>query len=285
MEIFLGEGVVKEVPKNTLFVLVTCSRDKIRDEIAEKVVNSIQDLPKDRVIAFDNSSVYQNTKEKLKSLTKNSFFSSTNYGFWTAVDWCLQNYESILKSKLDYVYVIESDAIHFPGYVESIVECEKYLENNADVGSIRLQEFSVKEKHLYDKNFPTQDSRKWAWMRQSNHFTNQKAYFERPEGSIYRTNLSPQVCSLNRISFMENAFCELRKMGKFTEIDFQEQYFKFYKESAVYDGGIFNTKESFESDTLTGSWSDKNKLQQHGYKMTREDSIQAVNEENFVNVG
>jgi len=269
--------------QKTLYVLVTCSKDSVRDDLALKVIDSVDEFPKENLIAFDNASTFIGTKEKLGITFDNCFFSSINYGFWSAVNWCVENHISILGKKMDYVYVIESDAIHWKNHRQALLESESYLNRNPEIGSVRMQEFSVGEKHLYDKNDPVQGSRKWAWMRQSNHFSGEKAYFNHHEGNFYRTNLVPQVCSLNRVDFMKSAFSELRKMKKFSEIDFQYQYFKFYKETSVYNGGIFDTRLCFESSATQGSYLDSSKFGSYDYRMTREDIIEEVSEEKIMN--
>lgn len=269
-----------DVGKDIVCLAVTCSKDKTRAEIFQLVSNTIKEIPSQNLIAFDNASTFDITIKEIAKLTPHSFKSNVNYGFWSAINWTLENYERLVGEK-KYIYVIESDAVHDKGCWNALKKSALYLNANENIGSVRLQELKVEEVHLYDKNHPRNDSRKWAWSRMSNHWTQEKAYFHHCENEFYTTNLVPQVCSLNRLDFMKYAFSKLKSIGKFTEMDFQKSYFDMYKETCIYNGGIFNTKISYESDALKGSWLSEADRKNSDYKPTREDEIKIIEETNL----
>jgi hypothetical protein len=238
------------------------------------VIDSLPEVRSDFCV-FDNGSTQPGTRELLMgSGFGKFFFARRNFGYWSAINWILKQEE--LLEKYQNIYIIESDAIHYD--FQRVSEAEKFLETTADIGSVRLQEFSVTEQHLYDKNNPRPDSRRWAWTRFSNHFTRSPGYLKHESGTIWRTNLAPQVCALNRLSFMKRVFKSLENKSNIAEVDFQREYFDLYKETALLDGGIFNTKTSYLADTMTGSYTDPAKQQVVGYRNTRYDTIENVDE-------
>lgn len=266
----------------TLHILVTCCLEPTRAAILREVIRSLQgpldaERQKDMIV-FDNASSHElpNFDEAFPEAT--FVRAEENYGYWSAVNWVLNNYKLLLGREFDYVYVIESDMVHSSYPRISLVE--EFLDDTPDIGSVRLQEFLVAEAHLYDKTNPQERSRRYAWTRLSNHFTGKKAYFlsSAKWPTVYRTNLAPQVPALNRMSFMREAFGELEKKEKLAEVDFQEVYFRKFSETALLDGGIYDCKLSAASDVMTGSYTDIQKLSGVGYKMTRFDRIVSIAE-------
>lgn len=266
-----------------LHILVTCCLEPTRTKILEKVAENILEcgIPLNDLIVIDNASTDPRARTII-SRFKNVYVCDKNYGFWSAVNWVLRSHEEILGRTYDFVYVIESDMMHYD--YPAIVNAERMLDLYFDIGSVRLQEFSVSEASLYDKLIPQPSSRRWAWVRLMNYFTYERAYFERvPEffhptpqhKHMYKTNLAPQVPALNRMSFMKRAFELLQEKKNIAERDFQEIYFTHfpYKQTGLLDGGIFNTKEAFEMNAVAGSFSEAKELAEIGYKLTRFDQM------------
>lgn len=267
----------------TLHVLVTCCLEDTRTEILSEVMKSLHsscEYPYNDTIVFDNASLQYLWEQLAASDVLNKFpyifRAKENYGYWSAVNWALNNHQSILGKRYEFVYVIESDMIHVS--YDKLNIAENFLVDSTDIASVRLQEFVVAEKHLYDKLSPQRESRRYAWTRLSNHFTGKPAHFaaDAKYTTVYRTNLAPQVPALNRMSFMREAFEILEKKEKISEVDFQEVYFKKYSETAVLDGGIYNCSKNTEDVVLTGSYTDTQKLHEIGYRTTRVDQITAL---------
>lgn len=260
-----------------LHIIVSCCLEETRLEVLKECIDSIKcRLPREDVYAIDNCSTVEGVTELLRSVTDHVCVLDKNYGYWGALWYALQNYKQSCRGNYSYVYIIESDMVH-TGY-ERIAEAQAFLDDplNWDVASVRLQEFSVEESHLYDKELQRPDSRRWAWTRLSNHFTGKKAHFSPTTyPGVWRTNLAPQLPALNRIGRVQFAFEELKKMSEYvgiSEADFQRFFSLGYKETALLDGGIYNCKSSYER-SVTGSYTNPAKLAELGYRPTRADRI------------
>lgn len=249
----------------TLHILVSCCLDPTRTQQLQETVDSLQDIDQNYLIVIDNGSTDPGADVILARL-KNVIRLQKNYGYWSAVNYGL----TFLESNTPYVYVIESDMVHYD--YKKIFNAEKFLDETLNVGSVRLQEFSVAEQHLYDKNKPLPESRRWAWTRLSNHFTGIISTFVTGKYGCFWTNLAPQVPALNRASFMRKVFKELSAAESINEADFQKCYFREYVSTAVLDGGIYNCKSSYEK-AITGSYTDPKILTEIGYRPTRIDTI------------
>ena len=225
-----------------LFAVFSCSIEKTRDrafkEVAENITqSSIWPSIKDSTILFDNDSTEPLTISQFINF-QHVLRAEKNVGYWSAVNWLLNNYQTIVPEK-KYIYIIESDCIHWS--FEKIWECRDFLENNTDVGMIRTQEFSIFESHRFNKMVDHPDATKWNRFRLYNHIKNEPLKFWDPVGDIYRTNFVPVLCGLNRIDAMRKVFENLTKKGSIAESDFQKEMFKLYDTNAQINGGIFNS--------------------------------------------
>ncbi len=226
--------------KKILFVLITCSLDKSRDDVFEKVSKNILQLEKKfrffkDLIVFDNASVSQKTLKCLKNFPK-VFRSSKNIGLWSGLYWILCNYKNYLKKEYDYIYFMESDCIHFN--LDKLIEAEHFLDNNQEIGSIRCQKFSVAFKFLYNKdsffsrlvNDP---------IRLRSFPSNKNAYFIKIPHykNLYKSNLHAKLVGLSKIQLLKKIFQNLSNNDSITENDFFCEYWKFYKAIGIINGG------------------------------------------------
>jgi len=269
--------------KDTLKILVTCTKESTRYEILKQVVSNLQSVTDDQflkdMIVFDNASSYPGSMSLIENFL-NVFQSNRNFGFWSAIFWCLNNYESILGRDYKYVYIIESDLIHTNDALRRLQDCESFLDLNDDVGFIRTEEFLVSEKHLYDKQRPRKDSRKYAWVTQENGVENKRVDFHiaDPIARIYKCNFLAKLPTLSRLSAVKKVFNELSKMKSFTEVDYQKLYYQQYKTSAVLDGGVFHSRLSNEDMQAVINGSINYNLE-IDYLPTRFDSITKISKE------
>ena len=96
--------------ERVLFILVTCSLDHKRDLVFQVSKNLQQinlnfDIFKNLMV-FDNASKISSTIMELSKYPL-VFQCSKNIGYWSALYWCLNNYHNFLKSKFDYVYILD----------------------------------------------------------------------------------------------------------------------------------------------------------------------------------
>jgi hypothetical protein len=262
--------------------------EQSRYDVLEKVIGSIKDeeakkdfFIEDDLIVFDNGSAHPGTVDLLcKNFKKNVFTSLVNKGYWSAVMWALDNYERILGRDYEYIYIIESD--HFQFALERIAECEDALDTYEHIGGVRTQEYSVVNKHLYDKDIVHKDRRYASSVRHMNCAEKVPVTLERlGETHVYETNFMTALHAVNRLSHLKVVFENLAdqekfQRGEFTEIDFQIEYYTRYPRIGQLDGGVFHAELGFtpqNAKTLSGSWS--NNVSQYGYKETRRDRILA----------
>lgn len=267
---------------STLFVLVTCSLDQSRDHVLRAVVENLRECAfarpgfLDDLLVLDNASTVTGTVDMLRSLTKNVRRADRNVGYWTAVDWCLREHQSFMRPQpYDFVYVIESDMIHYDfGRLQA---AEAFLANEPCIGAVRCQEFSIAERHLYDKNEPVPGSRTWAWQSHTHRFTG-KGIKHRASSvpGIYETDFLTQLPALNRMAMLRDAFTLLSCRDGFSEPDFQKICYDRYPVNALLDGGIYHCRlSSLGSGAVTGSWTPQDKLATLGYQTTRCGRIEA----------
>ncbi len=263
----------------TLYLLVTCSMDPSRARIAEQVVDSL--VGQDRtapffrdLIVFDNASRHA---EHLGRLPSGCVIvrADRNVGFWTAIDWTLRHHVELLGRTYRYLYVIESDLIHFA--MERLSACERFLDEHADVGGVRTQEFSVRMRFLYDKRCPRL-FRKTNAVAQTNLITGERVRFtlaDRDE-RIYLTNFHAKVPALNRLSLVEAVFGELRQLPAVSEVDFMRGMYTRAPTIAQIDGGLFHALANIpQAGDVSGSYSSPEELARLGYRATRADRILA----------
>ena len=256
------------------YLFVTCCREESRFAVLEEVVSNLiqyEDLYKNSITVFDNSSIIDNVQELLKDNFDNVILSDTNVGYWSAINYWLN-----IQDKSDYTYIIESDMMHYD--MNSLTSCIDYLDKNTDNGSVRTHEYSIENWHLYDKNQPRSDSRRALWQSHTNKVTNKKINhtlkFDNEINQIYETNFLTQLPALNRSDTMKRTFDILSKLENFSEFDFQKLYWKEYQKTGIIDKGLFNCDQTkLGSGAITGSWSNPNALKEIGYLPTRQATI------------
>lgn len=263
------------------FLFVTCCLEPSRTEVLNLVVDNIKTkMPEllDTITVVDNASTEPGVRDLLGSTFKNVYVVDHNVGYWTAVDWWLTEQqlsqtrnESVMPQ---FTYIIESDMVHYD--FDKIWAAAKFLTNNGDVGSVRLHEYSIENKHLYNKDAPTQGSRSNIWQSHTNKVTGKPVVIDQSRGQfgVYPANFLTQLCALNRYKSMFRVFESLRKIEKFSEVDFQRLYHDHHAQSAILDGGIFNSDPgSYGKKVMTGSWTSPEALAKVGYHGTRQGMI------------
>ena len=258
--------------------------EQSRLNILEKVIDSLK-IEQSRVgmsieqdmIAFDNGSTLPGSIEQLQRLNCPLYVSKQNRGYWSALYWILENV--VDYEKYDYIYVIESDHVHFA--LDKIQLCETALNTFGDIGSVRTQEYSVKNQHLYNKTKQHQNGVKHAWVAHVNSVTKEPVkLFETKIIDIWRSNFLTCLHSVNRLKTLRSVFEQLVIMNRFSEKDFQAYYHSRFPTIGQLDGGVFNASLGFtpaNPGSLSGSWSSN--VQQFGYKETRNDSIVLYNKD------
>lgn len=263
----------------TLYLLVTCSIDSARARLAEETIsNLVKQLteigePLENLVCFDNNS---KIKQSLINIPPQSTLlkSSKNIGFWAALYWVVNNIEPILRRKFDYIYIIESDLIHFDMY--RIFHCIEFLNCNRNIHTVRTQEINLRKKILFNKKF--------RWLPFHNHrsqisFTNpitgKKAIFERVSKHLYRSTLHPKVPALHRFNSFKSVLNILEKQQTLTEEDFMREMMDFSDQIGILDLGIYysNFCWSDSDKVINGSYSKQSELKQNGYMATRVSSI------------
>lgn len=272
--------------KDTLFLLVTCTKDVTRFEILKQVVDNlvhvIDKKTLDDLLVFDNASSYEGSVKLLTDSFVNVYQSKTNIGLWSAIHWCLKNYQSLMKRDYKYLYIIESDLIHSNDTLKKLETCESFLESNSEVGFIRTEEFLVSQRHLFDKGSPKKDSRKYAWVTQDNFIQNKRVeFFQSDYDGMYKCNFLAKLPALSRIQTMKEVFLDLSNFKKFNETDYQKLYYERYKISAVLDGGIFHSKLGNENTDVVINGS-RNYNLSIDYRPTRSDSITEISLDDVV---
>lgn len=255
------------------FLLVTCCRDPSRTNILRQVVENIkQQVPQllYSLTVLDNASTEPGVNELLTSTFRHVYQADQNVGFWSACHWWLT--VELAKQPPKYVYVIESDMVHYA--FDKLWTCASYLERHSDVGSVRLHEYSVANRNLYNKDTPQSNSRSNLWQSHTNRITGKPVELVHSDGDVWETTFLTQVPALNRYDAMVDVFNHLAQMGSFIEPDFQALYWQKYQKTGIVDGGIFNCDlNPHGTPGITGSWSDEKTLASLGYKPTRTASI------------
>lgn len=222
---------------------------------------------------FDNASTFKGTQELLQSNFKNVLLSEENYGYWSAVNWFV---DFATKQGYDYVYIMESDCVHFN--VNQLKYAAKTLDSYPELGMVRTAQFSLKNKHLYDKSQRYPESVTSEWFTQSNFFTKEGAQYEPTTiVDVYKTNLVAKVCGLHRISALKEVLSKLQSIKWFIEVDFQRFYHEKHPFNAILDGGIYNSTAAYEPNVIAGSLV-KEAVDENGYRKTREGFITPVEE-------
>jgi hypothetical protein len=257
--------------ENVQILLVTCCLEESRQSLLEQVVDSLKQYQShlnDNFTVFDNASTISNTIQTIKTLTNNIYVADKNVGYWSAVYWWLKR----LPEDTKYTYIIESDMVHYA--LDKLHESIAFLDNNDDIGSVRQHNYSVANRHLYNKDKPRADSKRSFWQSHTNAVTKQKVEFQHIDGNLWKSTFLTHLPALNRYEQMIIAFDKLAAMNKFSEFDFQKFYAEYFAYTGVYDGGIFHCDLNPRgTNFITGSWTEQKSLDKIGYKQTRYDKI------------
>ena len=265
----------------TLYLFFNCCMEASRANVARKVIQNLKEQQhtnhiniEQDMIAFDNGSSYEDSSTIIDSLNCVKVYAKHNLGYWSAINWVFINLERLVKKKYEYVYIIESDHTHYA--LQKISDCESALNLYPELGGIRLQEYSVKDQHLYNKTQQHPEGRSYAWVSHINIATGKpvKLFLVDEHLGIYESNFLTCLHSINRLHTMREIFINLSQLEQFSEHDFQKLYHHHYELIGQHDGGIFHAKLGCtldDSSIVSGSWSTN--LTQIGYKETRHDKI------------
>lgn len=263
----------------TLFILVSCCLEETRANIFSQVVKNIHECNKktkfiDKLIVFDNASTDMETLEAIKNFPI-TVQSNKNIGYWTAIDWCLRNYKTLLNKEFEFLYIIESDLLHFNMHKLQIAE--NFLSSYPDVGSVRTQKFSVKFKHFYSKyNFLstfTHDAVNLTAYPSGKKVTFSKC---KTHEGIYFSNIHGKLYGLNRIKHIKLMFNSLAKKENIGEYDYFNEYDKYFKVTGILDGGIATDRLASRlkiNKVVISSYIDNKNAKSSGYLGTRNSKI------------
>jgi hypothetical protein len=260
----------------TTLLLVTCSLDESRAALACAVVKNLARLIpeanlKNRFILFDNGSVNSH-HISLAPPGTTVYRSKRNLGYWSALNWVLDESNNAIGKSSEYIYIVESDLMHLD--LTAIEDCEKFLDQEQDASCVRTQEFSVRFKFRYDKRLsflPFYIERSAISLR--NAITGEKAWFRKTNSSnrIFLSNLHAKLPALNRISTLRSVFGRLAAKESFTENDFFSEVYQERRLSGVLDGGLYHSiaSPSNSKDIISSSWTNPRRLEALGYHETR----------------
>jgi hypothetical protein len=262
------------VTMSVAFLLVTCCLEASRYNVLQQVVANLQQQCPPEVLqqiaVFDNASTYPGTIDLLSAFP-NTYRSDHNVGYWTAIDWWLEQLQAAPEPPL-YTYIIESDMVHYN--FAAFPACVEFLDAHPELGSMRLHEYSIEGFRFYDKDRPIIGSVKNLWQSHTNWVTGESIKHQLVKAPFWRTNFLTQLPALNRYQPMKRAFDILHAAEQFTEHDFQRLYHASFPDISIIDGGIFNCNlNPYGSGEITGSWTDPKELQRLGYLGTRFASI------------
>lgn len=265
----------------TAFLLVTCCLEQSRADLLSEVLKNLgEQAPElhEKLTVFDNASTVPGTIDLLRDCYTHVFQADHNVGYWTAVDWWLQH---LASDPPEFTYIIESDMIHYA--FNKVYTAAEFLEKNGDVGSVRLHEYSVNDRHLYDKDRPSAESRRGLWQSHTNRVTGKKVSFDHTGGDVWLTTFLTQLPALNRYKTMCDVFAELKQQESFIEPDFQRLYWQRFEKTAILDGGIYHCNlNQHGTKAITGSWTNPGALAQIGYQQTRKATITPSDKYNVI---
>ena len=211
-------------PSSTLLLMITCSRDQSRRDLAVQVTKNIASLAPGagldrRFILFDNDSIFDDHVQLVPDGTT-ICRCDRNIGYWTAIKWVLENRRELGGDEFKYLYIIESDLWHSD--LRALALCEAFLDANDSAVGVRTQEFSVRFRWRYDKGFRFVPFRK---LRSVVHLVNQgngeKGWFRKTTSDkVWLSNLHTKLPALNRLSALDAVFPQFDARDLFTEADF-----------------------------------------------------------------
>ena len=263
-------------PRSTLILLVTCSRDESRRDLAIRVTRNLAELaPRaglaDSFVVFDNASTFD---DHLALVPPGAMIcrSEQNIGYWSAIQWVLASRDRLFGRRFRYLYIVESDLVHWD--LAPLGLCERFLDAEPRASCVRTQEFSVRWRWRFDKRLqrlPFHVLRSQISLR--NAVTDEKAWFRPAPGTpgLYLSNLHAKLPALNRLDSLDRVFAELGEMASFSEADFFGTMLKHHPYCGVYDGGLFYSAVSWADRhrSVLASYTDEGELARLGYQPTR----------------
>jgi len=254
-------------------LMVTCCLEPTRANVLSQVIHNLnQQAPElsASLTVFDNASTEEGVIDQLKSHFNNVYRCDRNVGYWSAIDWWL---DKLQVDPPKYTYIIESDMMHYN--LKALGSCVKFLNDYPELGSMRLHEYSVKNRRLYDKSVPVIGSRKNIWQSHINYVTGEQIVHQVIKEPFWATNFLTHLPALNRYSAMNSSFNFLRKQTSFAETDFQRQYHSIHPKISLIDGGIFTVdlNPCDKDKMITSSYTSPEELKRLGYQTTRYASI------------
>lgn len=264
-----------ELPKSTLVLLVTCSRDETRRDLACAVLRNIAPLLRSAgleecFMVFDNASTYRDHLELLPPRAR-YVLSPDNIGYWSAIEWVLAHHESVFHRPFEFLYIIESDLLHSD--LRRLGACESFLRREPRAAGVRTQEFSVRWRWRFDKQFhrlPFHVTRSEVSLH--NAVTGDPIWFELVDAPerIFLSNFHPKLPALNRLSALRATFVRLAAVESFTENDFCSEMMAIHPLTGVLDGGIFHSMiDRTTVAAVSGSYSSEDCIRRIGYLPTR----------------
>jgi len=261
--------------ENTLYLMVTCCREPTRLAILQNVVQNFKEQFSDNfqrdLIVFDNAS-NDETVALLKDTFQNVYRSEVNVGLWNAIDWTLQNHEQVLGRAYKFIHVMESDHRYYDP--DKLVVCERVL-TTSQATAIKCHDYSVKNRHLYDKDRQQEGSHTDCWIRHTNVVTGKPVtldLFTQDEGAdIYTTNFLVNLHNVLRIDAMKQVFDKLRAMDNFDEQSFQREFHQLNACTLLLDGGCFDMTFGDKhklKQTMMGSGNNGDAFSRAGYAET-----------------
>jgi len=261
-----------------LFVVVTCTMEKSREEALLRLIRSINKQHRSigfggNLLVFDNGSTHT---DGLKHLQAPAIFamSPKNIGYWSALKWSMDHVEECFGRSFKYIHPIESDLVLYR--IERLAEAKAFLDQTPNVETVRTQEFSVTHRNRFFKNRSTFFSRRRSRVADYNAITENQVDFKKcPEfENIYLSNWHAKVPALHRMSGLKSVFERLNEQDHITEFDFMKLMFERSRDVAVLDKGIFYTISYRPSrKQVSGSYSDTETLKDLGYRQSRFDCM------------
>jgi hypothetical protein len=275
------EKMIAHEKSAILVLLVTCSRDESRRDMAIATMKNLQtkipeaDLQNSFFI-FDNDSTFRDHLAYAPMGTT-IIESPENVGYWSAIDWVMNHAEQIKGKKFKYIYCIESDLTHWS--LRPLESCATFLDQHSDINCIRTQEFSVRSRWRFNKAYRFLPFRvKRSLISMKDWVTGQDAWFQRTDQSnIWLSNLHAKVPAFNRITAMKQALNDLKALPKFGENDFFTAMHKLTPTIGILDGGLYyQGSTAMSKNIMSGSWSSPKDLAAKGYMETRKSSFVQV---------
>lgn len=266
-----------------LFVVVSCSREKNRADSFKKTIQALnkqhQKIPfKNNLLFYDNDSVVKTPFESLK-IPATIAYSSKNIGYWSALQWVLENYNDTMNQEFDFIHPIESDLILYN--LEALNEAVSFLDITPEVMTVRTQEFNVNKKEKYFKNRKSLFKAYRSLVADYNGVTQEKVRFSQHDifENIFISNWHAKVPALHRLQYFKDIFNVLSKSGEVNEHMFMKECHNICENVAVLNNGIYYDNLAFNALThflkiqpnVSGSLSSADKLNKIGYRHTRTD--------------